>query len=168
VDEIVRLSTRFGVLSEFTAFLATEGTDLSDLGSLRDGCATELRNKAIKPRSGHGAVSTSMNVTAGKAQSSLNYANTYRDENFQPIELANVQQIGDLAFFRRGPSWVDSRLLSRPAGLAPDEVITAGSDRFLSLLHRLTLEGRQAVLSLSGDILFKVDGRAVLIKGNGC
>ena len=29
VDEIVRLSTEFGILTEYTAFLAREGTDLS-------------------------------------------------------------------------------------------------------------------------------------------
>ena len=30
IEEVVRLSTEFGILTEYTAFLAREGTDIAD------------------------------------------------------------------------------------------------------------------------------------------
>ncbi|MFQ5654210.1 MAG: VWA domain-containing protein, partial [Planctomycetota bacterium] len=55
-DEILRLSMEHGVLSEYTAFLAREGTDLSHWEGLRRSCSAELHEKAIRKRSGVAAV----------------------------------------------------------------------------------------------------------------
>ena len=46
VDEIVRLSVEFGILTEYTSFLATEGTDLGNWSDLATACRGELHGKA--------------------------------------------------------------------------------------------------------------------------
>jgi Ca-activated chloride channel family protein len=167
IDEIVRLSTEFGILTEYTAFLAREGTDLGDYGRLVMGCRRELEQKAVQTRSGPGAVNQGLNFNRQKAQAALNYRNRFVDERMNRVEITTVAQRCDLAFFRRGNRWIDSRLISAHERIPPHEVVVIGSPRHADLLQRLVGEGRQGVLSLKGEILLEVDGRVILIK-DGC
>jgi Ca-activated chloride channel family protein len=167
VDEIVRLSTEFGILTEYTAFLATEGTNLADFHGLVVGCKNELESKAVQTRSGLGALNQGLNFNRQKGQASLNYRNRFVDERLNRVEITRVAQRCDLAFFRQGQRWIDSRLISVHQWMQPHEVLIIGSPQHTRLLRRLTGEGRQGVLSLSGEILLEVDGRAVLVK-DGC
>jgi Ca-activated chloride channel family protein len=167
VDEIVRLSTEFGILTEYTAFLATEGTNLADFHGLVTGCRNQLEQKAVQTRSGLGALNQGLNFNRQKGQTALNYRNRFVDERLNRVEIATVAQRCDLAFFRRGERWIDSRLISVHEWMQPHQVLIIGSPEHTSLLRRLAGEGRQGVLSLAGEILLEVDGRAVLVKG-GC
>ena len=166
VDEILRLSTRFGVLSEYTAFLATEGTDLADWGGLLRSCDANYASRAVHSRSGRGAVSQSGNIALQKQQKVLNYRNSFVDENRNRVEVSNVQQICDRAFFRRGATWVDGRTLQGGAA-KPSRVIEFGSPAFRKLLQDLLRENRQGVLSLRGELLLRHRGETVLIKNTG-
>jgi Ca-activated chloride channel family protein len=167
VDEIVRLSTEFGILTEYTAFLATEGTDLADFHGLVTGCRSQLEQKAVQTRSGRGALSQGLNFNRQKGQAALNYRNRFVDQQLNHVEITTVAQRCDRAFFRRGERWIDSRLISVHQWMQPHEVLIIGSPEHASLLRRLAGEGRQGVLSLSGEILLEVDGRAVLVT-DGC
>jgi Ca-activated chloride channel family protein len=167
LDEIVRLSTEFGILTEYTAFLATEGTNLADFNELVVGCRHELETKAVRRRSGQSGVNQGLNFNRQKGQAALNYRNAFVDERLQRVEITTVQQRCDLAFFRRGQRWIDSRLISVHEWIQPHEVLVIGSPQHADLLRRLVGQGRQGVLSLSGEILLEVDGRAVLVK-DGC
>jgi Ca-activated chloride channel family protein len=167
VDEIVRLSTEFGILTEYTAFLATEGTDLADFHGLVVGCRNELEQRAVQTRSGRGALNQGLNFNRQKGQSTLNYRNRFVDQRLDQAEITTVAQRCDLAFFRRGQRWIDSRLISVHEWIQPHEVLVIGSPRHADLLRRLVGEGRQGVLSLKGEILLEVEGRAVLVK-DGC
>lgn len=161
-DEILRLSTRFGVLGEYTAFLATEGSDLGDWQGLVAACSSNLDRRAMSVRSGIGAVNQGWNLAQQKAQSCTNYQNVYLDQNLVPVETTAIQQVCDRAFFRRGARWIDGRSVEN-GRVEPDERIEFGSARFLALLQRLEHEGRAGVLSLRGEILLEVDGRNVLV-----
>ncbi|MCA8978126.1 MAG: VWA domain-containing protein, partial [Planctomycetes bacterium] len=161
-DEILRLSTRFGVLSEYTSFLATEGSDLGDWKSLVTSCQTVLQGRAVDTRSGAGAVNQGANLWAQKGQLRSNYFNGYLDQNFNVVQTAAVQQVRDCAFYRRGDRWIDSRSVLGKR-VEPDETVTFGSPRYVELRDRLEGEGRTAVLSLQGEVLLQVQGRNVLI-----
>jgi Ca-activated chloride channel family protein len=167
VDEIIRLSTEFGILTEYTAFLATDGADLSSWDAIRAGCTAELNQKAVHTRCGTGAVTQAMNFTWQKGQSVLNYENAYVDDRLQRVEFAQVQQLCDRAFFRRGNRWIDSRLVPGAIDVAPHRVITLGTPEHAELLRRLSAEGRQALLSLPGEILLRDNDEIVLID-DGC
>jgi Ca-activated chloride channel homolog len=164
VAEIVRLSTEYGVLTEYTAFLATDGTDFSKRDALNDQARNSLVNNAQNVRSGMGGVTQSMNVSAQSNQSRSNRANFYLTQNMQRVEITNVQQITDRTFFRRNERWVDSSLLEREKNLKPDQTIEFGTPEFYKLVDRLVQEGRQGILALSGEMLLMIDGKTVLIK----
>ncbi len=164
VDEIVRLSTEFGVLTEYTAFLARDGTDLSRPAELSSRAAENFDAKAVKVRSGWASVNQTMNNAQMKAQSCLNYGNAFLDEKLNSVAVAGVQQVCDKAFFNRGGQWIDGAAIGRVGVTKPDHVVTFGSDEYWDLLSRLVCENRQGCLALGGDVLLDIDGKTVLVK----
>lgn len=162
--EILRLSAEFGVLSEYTAFLATEGSDLSDWSGLELACRANLDGRALKQRSGAGAVSQGRNFNEGKLAAKLNYDNRMWNEELQRVDTAGVQQIADRCFFQRGTQWIDSRLVSKTKNLQADEVMEYGSVPHLALLQELAAQGRSGLLAMRGDILLEHAGRNILVK----
>jgi len=167
-DEILRLSTEFGILTEYTAFLATDGADLGNWRELADACGDNLEVKAVKLRAGVEAVAQGWNFNDRKSKATLDYRNCFMDENFERVENASVQQVCDRAFFQNRGQWVDGRLIRRDAPAAapsaPDEVIEFGSAAHRRLLDELIVEGRQSSISLRGDILLEHRGKRLLVR----
>ncbi|HUW19141.1 MAG TPA: VIT domain-containing protein [Sedimentisphaerales bacterium] len=165
VDEIVRLSTEFGILTEYTAFLAREGTELHDTAGVRREAGRSLESRAMLKRSGMDAVSQSYNMMAQKQQETLNVRNYFYDAQMNRVSITGVQQINDQAYYRRGRRWVDSRLVTMESEVKPKKVIEFGSKEFIELARRLAGENRQGSIALRGEVLLLVDGEPVLIKG---
>lgn len=163
VDEIIRLSTEFGILTEYTAFLAREGSDLSQ-EQIQATAGGVLSDRAIRTRTGYASVNQDINNQALKAMSCVNPRNKYLAPDLSEAATAAVQQVCDLAFFKRGGRWVDSRLLSGTSEARPQQAIRFGSEAFRELAERLAREGRQGSIALRGDILLQVDGEPVLIR----
>ncbi|MBI4880828.1 MAG: VWA domain-containing protein [Planctomycetes bacterium] len=168
IDEILRLSTRFGILTEYTAFLAREGTDLNDWEALHAACNTNIDRRAVYTRSGVAGVNQALNFGQQKGQTILNYGNAFLDENLKRVAFSSVQQVCDRAFFLRGERWVDSRLAGLPRAPEPDEVIEFGSARHRALVDAFIASGRQGVLSLQGEILLPYEGKNLLIRNGVC
>lgn len=170
VDEIVRLSTKFGILTEYTAFLATEGERIASGDGLpRRGypaakAEAEIYDKAVGVRSGAGAVSQEMNVNAQKGQATMNRSNAFYDQNMQRVETRTVQQIADRTFFRRGNRWVEAPLLERGTEARADQEIEFGTAQFDELVAKLVKAGQQGLFALGTDLLLTLDGRTVLVK----
>jgi len=164
VDEIVRLSTEFGILTEYTAFLAREGTDLADRPHLLREAGVVLESRAMRSRAGQDAVSQSYNIQPQKMQTSLNYGNVFYNERMERVSIAAVQQINDLAYYRRANRWVDSRLVQKEAQVKPTKVIEFGSKEYIELAEKLAKQNRQGSIALAGDILLLVDGEPILIR----
>lgn len=163
-DEILRLSTRFGVLSEYTAFLATEGTDLGNWETLQLACDENLDRRAVRTRSGEAAVNQGRNFNEQKLQAKLNYANSFWNESNALVEFGGVQQVVDRAFFKRGTQWIDAQLVTGQLPQVADEVVLFGSEQHRVMLDQLVSEGRQGLLALPGDILMRYEGRNVLVR----
>src|SRR6185369_10552673 len=111
VDEIVRLSKEFGILTEYTAFLAREGSDLSQPSFLATEALKNFDERALKTRSGYAAVNQEFNNGAQRVQSCGNLRNAYWDANMNRVAISTVQQVNDRAFYKRGNRWVDSALV---------------------------------------------------------
>ena len=165
-DEIVCLSTEFGILTEYTAFLAKEGTELADRVSVLREAGTVLESRAMHDRSGLGGVNQSFNMMRQKQQKVLNARNDFFDAQMNRVLVTNVQQINDRAYYRRGNRWVDSRLVSNKTKIEPKRIIEFGSKEFMELAQKLSKENRQGSIALKGDILLLVDGESVLINSN--
>jgi len=163
VGEIVRLSKEFGILSEYTAFLAREGTDLTQSLELLNLACANFDNRALKTRSGLGSVNQSFNYLFQKEQSTANMRNTFYDVNLNTVEISTVQQVNDRAFYKRGNCWVDSSLVDETNAAAP-RVVQVGSDEFRKLTEHLAAENRQGAIALKGEILLRVGNENVLVR----
>ena len=164
IDEIVRLSTEFGILTEYTAFLAREGTNLADGDSVRRQTSHNLSERAMRTRAGIGAVNQSYNLIRQKDQTVLNTRNEYYDEKMNRVSITSVQQVNDRAFYRRGNRWLDSRLVEKENELKPTRVVEFGSEEFLELAQKLAGENRQGSIALKGEVVLLVDGDTILVK----
>lgn len=165
-DEILRLSTRYGVLGEYTAFLATEGSRLDDWNTLVTACQDSLSGRAVATRSGLAAINQGYNVGNWKTQQCANPRNAFNDASMKVVEVDTVQQICDRAFLRRGNTWIDGNSVVRQR-LEVDQRVALGSPEFFALVRRLEGERRSGVLSLQGEILLEVDGKNVLVTADG-
>jgi Ca-activated chloride channel family protein len=163
IDEIVRLSTEFGVLTEYTAFLAREGTDLHNVGEVRREAGDNFSIRGMQSRSGPAAINQGLNAVRQKGQEQLNMDNRFYDAQLNEVSISSVQQINDKAYYRRGEQWVDSRLVAQQQ-TTPARVIEFGSKEYFELARKLASENRQGSIALSGDILLMVDGESVLVR----
>jgi len=164
IDEIVRLSTEFGILTEYTAFLASEGTNLGASGEVMHHAHDRLEERAMNARSGYGGVNQSLNLMSQKAQSQLNISNSFINEDMKRVSIANVQQINDRAYYQRRGRWVDSNVVKNESTVKPSRVIEFGSPEFMALAEKLAKANRQGSIALRGDILLMVDGETVLVR----
>ena len=170
VDEIVKLSTEFGILTEYTAFLAKEGTELHDHGVVLETAAGNLQKRAVSARTGMDSVNQSFNISSMKSESSATggygggYSNEYLDGNMQRVRISNVQQINDRAYYNKANRWVDSRLVEKEKDIKPDKTIEFGSKEYFELAEKLAKQNRQGSIALNGDVLMQFEGQTILIK----
>ena len=162
--QIVNLSTQFGILTEYTAFLALEGTDLNKKNQVLTEAAGNFWRRAVQSRSGYAGVNQDFNQISLKSQQCLRLRNDFLDAKLDRVTISNVQQVNDLAFYKRGNQWVDSRVVDKTDSMKPTRVIEFGSAAFNKLAARLATQGRQGCVALSGDILLMIDGQLTLIK----
>ncbi len=163
VEEIIRLSKEFGILSEYTAFFAREGTDLGQPANVLVQALDNFNQRAASTRSGWGAVNQSLNNGYQRSQLELNGRNAYYDSNLNRVEITTVQQVNDRAFYKRGNRWVDSALMD-DTNSVPPRVVAVGSEEFRKLSERLATENRQGAVALQGEILLRVGKEQILVK----
>jgi Ca-activated chloride channel homolog len=167
VDEIVRLSLEFGILTEYTAFLALEGTDLSDQNRVVSETNDNLMHRAVRLRSGSAAVVQSMNAQKLGKQQTLNLRNEYLDDQMNSVTVSSVQQVSDRTFYLRKGRWVDSSVANQAMEAAPRRKVAFASREYFDLASRLAAENRQGSMAMRGDIVLMVDGEPVLVEGPG-
>jgi Ca-activated chloride channel family protein len=176
VKEIVELSTRWGILTEYTSFLATEiGAPATAAMPLADAPAAAgrmIEERAVKgDRSGLSSVNQSVNLKEAKSQACANTSNVYFGADMQQHRVNSVQQVADQTLFCRGNRWMDARILKQPDGenAKPDQTIQFGSSEHFALACRLADEGggeggnRSALLAMRGEVMLLVDGQRVLV-----
>ncbi len=174
-EEILRLSTEFGVLTEYTAFLATDGADLRSWSQLTEQCNATLAGRAMNERSGFGAVAQGSNFNDRKSKSTVDLRNGFVDvaagnDKLARVEIATVQQVGDRAFFCNQGQWVDSKIIglpALPAAAEPLPLVELGSPAWHTLVDELVADGRAALLTLRGDVVLDHRGRRLLVRLGG-
>ncbi len=164
VDEIVDISTRFGVLTEYTAFLAREGTDLTERGKILSQVCSNYVDRAVGCRWGTASVNQDINNDVQRNLAVTNFRNNYIDANLNQVAITSVQQVNDTAFYCREGRWIQSDLIEKSKE-KPQLEIEFGSPEFLKLVGEMSTEGRQNTLTMNGDILLNWRGRSILIRG---
>ena len=163
VDQIVTLSTRFGILTEYTAFLATEGTDLSDNQLVHQHAHRRFLDRAVRTRSGLASVAQESNRIAQKAQSYINPRNAYLGPDLKPQQITTVQQVADRAFYYKAGRWTDSNLTNQREHQPPTAVLI-GSPTYRALVQQLIAQNQQATLALRGEVLILINNQPYLIQ----
>lgn len=170
VGEITRLSTRFGILTEYTAFLAVETGEIAPAAAAARETALNLAPAATL-RAGAGGVGVQTRVDAQRAQQQSMNAGRFVAADNTVREAEGVRQAGAKSLYRRQARWMDSELVyaiqngKRQQEEKPDEVVEFASAEYFKLADRLAREGRQSALAQAGEIELLVAGRRILIQG---
>ena len=124
IAEVVRLSKQFGIVTEYTEFLASTSGEVSTEEAVRE--AQRRMNMANAVQAGQWAFNQARNdlqlqqkVVSGQA------ANFYLDRRGRKVATENIQQLRDSVFYLRDGQWVDAReqgeRKTRPVELFSDE-----------------------------------------------
>ena len=104
VEEIVHLSKRYGIITEYTSFLIDADFRLADRElHLRAGKAME----ALQMETGSGAVYQSKNLK--KAQAGSIAPERYLDSSGKEKKITEIIQMGNKTFFKKNDLWMDSQ-----------------------------------------------------------
>ncbi|MBW3543714.1 MAG: VWA domain-containing protein [Planctomycetes bacterium] len=161
-EEIVRLSARYGVVTEYTSHLAAESGLRPDDGVEK--VLEKLDRRVVRSRVGSEAVNQSLNLSRLTQQAQVEYGNSFYNPQLEPVSISSVQPLGDRAYFRRQEGWIDGALLERGGRAEPQRVVSFATPEHRRLLDELCRSGRQAAAALPGDVLLVHEGRAILVK----
>ena len=166
IDEIVRLSTEYGVLTEYTAFLARDGMvfarDMHRRAVSR--ASVEIEKKAVQKRAGQAAFNQDWNIGKSKGAKQVNRGNYYLNDQLKTTPIDQVCQIADKAFYRKGNEWVDSSLAGKGKEVEQATVVNVGSPEFQKIVNHLIKEDRQSCLALGSNIRVVIDQKNYLIQ----
>ena len=132
VDELVMLSTKHGILTPYTAFLADERTQLHARAD-----NTARAERETMAQLGEVAGLPAVNLRLGKggfqrsAQAPKGGVQRFFDAAGKETEVVNCQVVGDKALFRRANRWVDPSVTPEDEKRA--EVVEQFSDKFFEL-----------------------------------
>ena len=104
--EVVRLSRQYGIVTEYTAFIAQAGPNQNH-EMLLQGAGGRLA-AARAEKAGQWAVNQAANDKALQGAMAPAAAKSYRDRRGQVTEIQNVAQVGRRAFYLNDGQWVDS------------------------------------------------------------
>ncbi|UCC49216.1 MAG: VWA domain-containing protein, partial [Gemmatimonadota bacterium] len=107
IDEIVALSTRYGILTEYTAFLAQEGDRLDEVAARREVSSKVM--EAYAGVAGPAATSQRQNAQLMRGQSNLGMQNVQYDREGNAFRFQQAQTRNNQAFFNRAGNWEDAR-----------------------------------------------------------
>lgn len=165
--ELVRLSTHFGVLTEYTSFIADEScSSCSDV----EGANTQRTKKNIEALASQVVGAHGLAQAKGQAErrSASRIAHdggtwvaTSDGRDVRRVATPGVRMLGNRTFFFRGPAhgWVEATLGPTHA---PDARIERWSPEFFALLGKTTPEENER-LAQPGRLLLRVQGRILRI-----
>ncbi len=138
-DEVTELGTRYGIVTPYTSYLATDGSFRQVVtidgvgGSLMAPSAAEI-SKAVREKSGARAVQ--MSVQQNSMQSNVSVANDKSDAGGQILiqNTVNNQFVANKNFFNQSNVWVDSEFAAK-SGL-PEVNLKFASDEYFKLIER--------------------------------
>ncbi|UCC67675.1 MAG: VWA domain-containing protein [Armatimonadota bacterium] len=160
VDEIITLSTRYGILTEYTAFLAEEGSRLDHEVVLRE--TRDRVTAAYAPVAGPAATSQRQNAQLLRSKSNLGMQNVQVDEQGEAFQYQQAQTRNNQAFFSRRGNWEDARYKE---GVQNVVQVKAFSKAYFQLTRRDPTLNQY--FSLGDRVLVVLNGQAVQIAGEG-
>jgi len=158
IDEIVDLSIKYGIITEYTSFLIREDAKLGDARGNAARAGEELRKleKGDGQQGNLQAESKKALQTADKASApAAGAVGRYRDEKGKEVETRTVANVGRRTFFQKKNVWQEADV---PEDVKAQEV-KYYSDEFFKLLE--TNPELNQIAALDSDVIVKVNGQHV-------
>lgn len=131
LEEVVRLSKKFGIVTEYTAFLGHGGAAL-DAQALQNEVNGRLF-RANSVQTGKWAVNQARNDIGLQQRGVVNRsANAYFDRRGEKVVANNIRQIGAGCFYLNDGQWIDSH----DVGDRKERKVELFSDEFFALLKQ--------------------------------
>lgn len=156
VDEVVRLSTRYGILTPYTSFLIREDADLRNLraqAAEADRALNQLRADTGRAGAAQAELKSMLRKAAEAPAPAAAAAPVYRDFEGREVRAETVRVVGRRTFFRRGGVWQEADL---PAGVEAVRVAFY-SDAFFRLLEEFP--ELNLIATLDDDVIVRVGER---------
>jgi Ca-activated chloride channel family protein len=156
VDEIVRLSKEFGIITEYTSFLVETDVELEEEDAIE--MAKGAFDSSLVVTTGSHGVAQAQNVGRMQRSDQVNLKNVYYDASGRQVQYDMVRNVGAKAFYRREAFWVDAAFDKETQ--EPIE-IEQFSEEFFELSRKLGRDNQY--LSFAGNIIVVLDGQAYKI-----
>jgi Ca-activated chloride channel family protein len=159
VEEIVRLSTRFGIITEYTAFLVDETSDPRNQEQAVE--RTEKNLKRLGDETGRAGVGQSMNKKDCQG-ADRQRENAWKNDQGETVEAKGCTRSGEKTFFAKKEDgkvvWRDLDVEGKPA-----EEIVFYSDAFFKMLENRP-DLCKAIATMNADVVVKAGDKAVMLK----
>lgn len=170
VEEIMRLSRDFGIMSSAASFFADDGSSGSwrrehvlPGSSPRGGLVGRVMQES---REGLDAIALQENAVAKKKELTLNKYNVQMDRRGRTVSFGHTAQIAQNGYFNRNGVWMESTVLSLPAGGRAVKTVQVGTPEYAAVADRLVSTNRQGLLALDGSVMLLLDGETVLMQNS--
>jgi Ca-activated chloride channel family protein len=134
-DEIVDLGTRYGIVTPYTSYLATDGSEeaIRNLPMNNRGFIGR-RNARLPSQSMPQAVTGSLAVEASKDAKEKQYSATLRAEEDEVIKTGVVKKVGAKTFYLENNVWVDSEY--KEESKLPEIKLKFASDEYFDFVTK--------------------------------
>jgi len=190
IDELIRLSKTYGIMTPYTSFLADETTPLSKPAEVRRHAArmakgfaadaageSAQRGAKMRQSLNQAAKAPSASVPGGtgggrwgKDGGVVMYGNA-RKESYESDKVEyvrGVRNVGNTSLYRRGKTWVAARASNLDLKKDKDKitVVTRFSKAYFDLVRKNTVAENQVLSSQrdNEELLVTLRGRAYLVK----
>jgi Ca-activated chloride channel homolog len=157
VDEVVRLSKKYGIITEYTSFLVDADYRLA-ADELAPQAGSVMR-ESMKKEVGAGAVNQSKSIQAYSMAPVV--PQSYLDAEGKEQRTTNVVQTGTRTFFNKNGLWVDTEYEGK---IEPIKV-KRFSEAYFQLLDKVPEVGKY--LALGDEVIFLVNGKAIHVSDEG-
>lgn len=160
IDEVVSLSKKYGIVTEFTSFLVADDIALSEAPSVQLKRTEEKMDMAKSVSKGSWAVSQSQNSTNLKLQTS-NAPGFYYDQEGKKVDLnSKVKYAGQKSFFLKNQNWVDPNFKEEKI-----LKIKSFSEAYFEILNKV--HGAESYFMLGSNISVNIHGVNIQVGDNG-
>jgi len=157
IDEVVRLSKKYGIINQYTSFLIDADYRLAHEELALD-AAKKVRTLS-KEQVGAGAVGQAK--TLGRAKGAQAPMMSYFDSEGKEKKIEKVAQAGTKTFFNKNGLWVDSEYEGKLETIKVERF----SQAYFKLLSRVPEIGKY--FALGDKVIFLLNGEAIEISHQG-
>jgi len=161
VDEVIALSTKYGILTEYTAFLADEDEVVAAEEAPR--LASEAMAGAFAKRGGAWATSQTQNAQRMRLGANVAHQNVIMDAAGNETRIANLQNRGQRGFVQREGQWQDMRYNAKAQQVALK--VQAFSEAHFQISRAFPAVNQ--FLAVSDNMIVVLNGQAVQIGPEG-